>query len=176
VDARAVMSVAAKPAKSTVIGGSRPTTRGIWPQSAGRASWMMSGCGRSRTAGISLAVWSRHCWRRASGGDPGGAEDDARLPQGRARGKSEVREREDVNDPRRHADPVRTQLPNPGRIHPGGARGSRGGAPIPAPVPRRAVEVALEATTGWRFVVEGAASDRRDGAPGRTGGDRRVAR
>ena len=38
------------------------------------------------------------------------------------------------------------------------------------------LEVALEATTGWRFVVEELAPGRRRGASGRAGGDQRAAR
>ena len=41
--------------------------RDIWRRSGGRAGWMRSGCGRSRTAGTSRAVSSRRCWRRVSG-------------------------------------------------------------------------------------------------------------
>jgi len=40
------------------------------------------------------------------------------------------------------------------RIAPGGARGSRRGAEVPVALLWPELEVALEVTTGWRFVVE----------------------
>ena len=44
-----------------VAGRSRLTMRDMWLLFGGLAAWMRSGCGRSRTAGMSHVGWSRRC-------------------------------------------------------------------------------------------------------------------
>ena len=56
---------------------------GISPRCAGRATWMRSGCGRSRTAGVSASPGAGAARGRRTG-RPGRAAPDGRFAQGRA--------------------------------------------------------------------------------------------